>query len=91
MKDQKIEPYEQYVEVDHITNSIDHSGGQACCSMCTKDIVFYLGYHHFHLENWLEKTSSNDLEWYHATRVEFGWRRYEAAKQIPHPMMNLLD
>ena len=47
---QKTEPYEQYVEVVHVTSSSGHEFGQAYCSTCNEDVVFFVGYHHVHLE-----------------------------------------
>ena len=43
LNDQKIEPIEQYGEVSHVTDSIDHECVQAYDSMCIKNVVLYLG------------------------------------------------
>ena len=43
LNDQKIEPNEQYEEVGHVTDSIDHGYVQAYDSMCIEDVVPYLG------------------------------------------------
>ena len=55
LNDQKIELNEQYDQVDHVTDSIDHGCVQAYGSMCIEDIVLYLSSYHVHLWNHLEK------------------------------------
>ena len=61
LNDQKTEPNEQYGEVDHVTDSIDHEWVQACYSRCSEDVVLDLGCYHVilwnHLENETEKPS----------------------------------
>ena len=52
--DQKIEPNEQYGEVGRVTDSIDHRCGQACYSMCSEDVVVYLGCHRVRFRNYFE-------------------------------------
>ena len=42
---QKTGPRGQYVEVVHAIDNNDHECGQAYCSRCNEDVVFYLGYH----------------------------------------------
>ena len=42
LNDQKTEPNEQYKEVGHVTDSIDHGCVQAYDSMCIEDVVLYL-------------------------------------------------
>ena len=39
LNDQKIEPNEQYKEVGHVTDSIDHGCVKAYDSMCIEDVV----------------------------------------------------
>ena len=55
LNDQKTEPNEQYEEVGHVTDSINHRCVQAYGNMCIEDIVLYLGCYHVHLWNHLEK------------------------------------
>ena len=61
LNDQKTEPNEQYGEVGHVTNSIDHGCVQVYDSMCIEDVVLYLGCYDIHLwndfENETEKPS----------------------------------
>ena len=42
LNDQKTEPNEQYGEVDHVTDSIDHGCVQAYDNMCIESVVLYL-------------------------------------------------
>ena len=58
LNDQKSELNEQYGEVGHVTNNIDHGCVQAYDSMCIEDIVFYLGCYCVHLWNHFE----NEIE-----------------------------
>ena len=39
LKDQKTEPNEQYGEVGHVTDTIDHGCVQAYDSMCIEDVL----------------------------------------------------
>ena len=55
LNDQKIEPNEQYEEVGHVTDIIDHGCVQAYGSMCIEDVVLYLDCYCVHLWNHLEK------------------------------------
>ena len=51
---QKIKPNEHYGVVGHVTDSFDHGCGQACYSMCSEDVVLYLGCYCVHLGNHFE-------------------------------------
>ena len=42
LNDQKTEPNEQYEEVGHVIDSIDHGCVQAYVRMCIEDVVLYL-------------------------------------------------
>ena len=55
LNDQKTEPNEQYKEVGHVTDSINHGCVQAYDSMCIEDVVLYLSCYRVHLWNHLEK------------------------------------
>ena len=57
--DQKIEPNEHYEEVNHVTDIIDHGCGQGWYSMCSEDVVLYLGCYRVHLENHFETETKN--------------------------------
>ena len=54
LNDQKTEPNEQYGEVDHVTDCIDHGCVQAYDNMCIEDIVLYLSCYRIHLWNRFE-------------------------------------
>ena len=54
LNDQKTESNEQYGEVGHVTDSIDHECVQACYSRCSEDAVLDLGCYHVHLWNHFE-------------------------------------
>ena len=54
VNDQKIESNEQYGEVDHVTDSIDHGCVQIYDSMCIEEVVLYLGCYDVHLWNYFE-------------------------------------
>ena len=49
LNDQKTESNEQYGEVGHVTNNINHGCVQTYESMCIEDVVLYLGCYHVHL------------------------------------------
>ena len=49
LHDQKTKSNEQYGEVDHVTDSIDHRCVQAYDNMCIEDVVLYLGCYCVHL------------------------------------------
>ena len=55
LNDQKTEPNEQYEEVGHVTDNIDHGCVQAYDSMCIEDVVLYLSCYRVHLWNHFEK------------------------------------
>ena len=65
LNDQKTEPNEQYGEVGHVTDSIDHGCVQAYDSMCIEDIILHLScyciYLWNHFENETEKPSQKCL------------------------------
>ena len=54
LNDQKTELNEQYEEVGHVTDSINHRGVQAYDSMYIEDVVLYLGCYRVHLWNHFE-------------------------------------
>ena len=54
LNDQKTEPNEQYEEVGHVTDSIDHGCVQAYDNMCIEDVVLYLNCYSVHLWNYFE-------------------------------------
>ena len=49
LNDQKTESDEQYGEVGHVIDSINHGCVQAYDGMCIEDVVFYLGCYRIHL------------------------------------------
>ena len=55
VNDQKIEPNEQYGEIDHVIDSIDHGRVQAYDNMSIEDVVLYLNCYRVHLWNHFEK------------------------------------
>ena len=65
LNDQKTEPNEQYREVGHVTDNINHKCVQACYSRCSEDVVLDLSCYHVHLwnhfENETEKPSQKCL------------------------------
>ena len=63
VNDQKTEPNEQYREVDHVTDSINHGCVQAYNNMCIEDVALYLGFYHVHLWNHFEKETKKPSNW----------------------------
>ena len=65
VNDQKTKPNEQYGEVGHVTDSIDHGCVQAYDNICIEDVVLYLSCYRVHLwnhfENETEKPSQKCL------------------------------
>ena len=57
LNDQKTKPNEQYGEVGHVIDSINHGYVQAYDSMCIEDVVLYLVHLWNHFENETEKPS----------------------------------
>ena len=55
LNDQNTKPNEQYREVSHVTDSIDHECVQACYSRCNEDVVLDLGSYLVHLWNHFDK------------------------------------
>ena len=64
LNDQKTEQNEQYEEVGHVTDSIDHKCVQAYDSMCIEDVVLYLGRYRVHLWNHLKKETKKPSQNY---------------------------
>ena len=54
LNDQKTETNEQYREVGHLTNGINHECVQAYDNMCIEDVVLNLDCYHVHLWNHFE-------------------------------------
>ena len=49
LNDQKTKENEQYGEVDHVTDSIDHGCVKAYDSVFIEDVVLYLNFYCVHL------------------------------------------
>lgn len=54
-EEQRIGPYEQCGEGDHVTDIIDHGDGQSCYYMCSEGGVLDLGGHLIPLGNHYER------------------------------------
>ena len=61
LTDHKTESNEQYEEVGHVADRINHGCVQAYDNMCIKDVVLYLGCYHVHLWNHLEKETEETI------------------------------
>ena len=88
LNDQKTEPNEQYEEVSHVIDSIDHECVQAYDSMCIEDIVHYLGCYHVHLwnhfENEIKRPSQKCPVSSQITWTKWQWRHGKVTEQELH-------